>query len=380
MGARQGDIRKRAGHAPTSHDVAERAGVSQPTVSKALRGDPSINAETRARIAEVAEELGYRVNRAASHLRTGRANVLALVVICREDADGHLRVSPFHSDLMVQIATASAAARCELLVSLQSDARPVYGQYEADQLADGVIVIGSREQGRAWEYFRALQAEGCNMVSWSVASATRSQRKFGVVAADNAEGGRLLADHLHALGRRRAVLIGGGPGAPEQFNERIEAFRERWQQLGAVIAGHWSQADIRQSLSILPDNGADATVGSAPTREAEGVAGARLMLDSGIECDALFAANDQLAIGVLHELAEAGIAVPRQIAVCGFDGIEAGQWSNPSLTTIRQDLAAAGRMLVAALLEGGPASQSRVPVHLIARDSTAAEQGRTSEE
>ena len=79
-------------------------------------------------------------------------------------------------------------------------------------------------------------------------------------------------------------------------------------------------------------------------------------------------------------LAEAGIAVPRRIAVCGFDGIEAGQWSNPSLTTIRQDLAAAGRMLVAALLEGGPASQSRVPVHLIPRDSTAAEQERTSEE
>ena len=156
-----GDKRRR----PTSFDVAERAGVSQPTVSRALSGSPAIAEATRRKVIEAAEALGYFVDERAARLRRGSTGTLAVVVICRE-GDSAATINPFAYALLGSVCVAASEREFETLVSFQARPEAFFGHYQEQGRADGLVVIGTTTNQAAWEYFRALESEGRKVAYW----------------------------------------------------------------------------------------------------------------------------------------------------------------------------------------------------------------------
>ncbi|HMO74772.1 MAG TPA: LacI family DNA-binding transcriptional regulator [Sphingopyxis sp.] len=330
---------------PTSFDVAERAGVSQSTVSRALRGSPGVNAETRARVSAAARELGYVVDRHASSLRLKSSETIALVTICRPGED-RSAINPFYFALLGSIAEATSARRFNLLVSFQESPDNFRADFVASGLADAMIVIGTTSNDAAWDYFAQAQASGLDFVCWGSPGAP-----FHWMRSDNDAGGRLAAEHLVASGRRRIAFLGPADSAQRQFDERREG-------LTAALAAHGLTPIVWPAVP-------------AADRHAQGAQGARDLLAAHPDVDAVFAASDMLALGVLQGLKEAGRRVPQDVALIGFDGIRAGTLADPALTTIEPDLDAAGEALVAMALEDDEHVRdgTRVPVRLALRGS-----------
>ena len=318
---------------PTSFDVAERAGVSQSTVSRALRGSPGVNAETRARVSAAARALGYVVDRHASSLRLKSSETIALVTICRPGED-RSAINPFYFALLGSIAAATSARGFNLLVSFQENPDNFRADFVASGLADAMIVIGTTSNRAAWDYFAAAQASGLDFVCWGSPGSP-----FHWMRSENDLGGQLAAEHFARAGRRHIAFIGPQQSPQRQFDERRDGFT-------ATLAAHGLTPMIAE-----PPAAAD--------RHAQGVT------------DAIFAASDMLALGVLQGLKDAGRRVPEDVALIGFDGIRAGTLADPALTTIEPDLDAAGEALVAMALEDDEHTRSgtRVPVQLVVRGS-----------
>lgn len=328
---------------PTSFDVAERAGVSQSTVSRALRNSPGVNAETRARVADAARALGYVVDRHASSLRLKSSETIALVTICRPGED-RSAINPFYFALLGSIAAATSARGFNLLVSFQESPANFRADFVASGLADAMIVIGTTSNRAAWDYFAQAQAAGFDFVCWGSPGGP-----FHWMRSDNVVGGRLAAEHLLTRGRRRIAFVGPERSPQRQFDERRDGFT-------AALA-----AQGLTPILVEPP--------TAPDRHAQGVAAAQTLIAAHPDIDAIFAASDMLALGVLQGLKDAGRRVPQDIALIGFDGIRAGTLADPALTTIEPDLDAAGEALVAMALEDDAHARSgtRIPVRLAVR-------------
>ncbi|MBK8374944.1 LacI family DNA-binding transcriptional regulator [Sphingorhabdus sp.] len=330
----------------TAYDVAERAGVTQPTVSRALSGSPLVSDATRERVVKAAQELGYVINLNATRLRSGRTQVLAVVLIGRE-GERPTATNPFYFSLLGAIGAAAAEREYDLLVSFQHSADNFYADYQDARQADGMIVIGTTRNDEAWQYFRSRDHEGKAWVCWGA-----PDDDLRWVRSDNERGGQLAADYLYNQGRRKPVFVGSLEPGQRQFTERYEGFAEAWRKLG--VEPHLVETD------------------PALAREEQGARAIDALLSEGKDFDGLFAASDLIALGALDGLAKAGIAVPDAVSVVGFDGIRTGAYSSPPLTTIESDFDLAGRMLVKNVLgriEGEPPESRRVPVHLVVRGS-----------
>lgn len=327
---------------PTAIEVAERAGVSQSTVSRALSGHPSVTPETRERITAIARDMGYMVDVHAARLRRGSSGTIALVVLLTV-IDGQRTINPLYHLMVQSISDAAAARRLDLLVSFQGGDGDYFGRYQDSNRADGVIVIGSAQNAAAWAHFRGLAEEGRNLLGWGA-----PDDHPWVVRSDNHGGGRLATERLIAGGRRRILFIGPGSGRQQAFAEREAGYR-------AALADAGLAPLAITDLPTLP-------------RDAQGRAAVARLFDEGGECDAIFAASDEIAIGAMAAVQESGRRVPDDVAVVGFDGIVAGRYTSPALTTVAQDLDLAGAVLVDRLLGGDGAGQ-RLPVRLLARGS-----------
>lgn len=335
---------------PTSFDVAERAGVSQPTVSRALSGSPAIAEATRRRVIEAAEALGYFVDERAARLRRGSTGTLAVVVICRE-GDSAATINPFAYALLGSVCAAASERGFETLVSFQARSQDFFGHYQEQGRADGLIVIGTTTNAPAWEYLRRLENEERRVVYWG-----SPFEELEWVRSDNRAAGRLAVDHLLAAGYRRPCFLGALNTPQVQFTERYEGYAEAMRAAG-----------LEPCL---------APTANAATREEEGAHAARRLIERGLieqgGIDAVFAACDAMALGALEAFAAADILVPEQVGVMGFDDLVAGRFSRPPLTTIAPDPAEAGAALVEAVLDdAGTKARRRVPVSLIVRGSTA---------
>ena len=334
-------------HRVTSFDVAALAGVSQSTVSRALTGDPVVSEATRARVVEAARQLKYHVDENAARLRTGKTGTLAVVVICRP---GELRkdVNPFYYSLLGSICAAASGRGYETLVSFQDTDESLWGLYEEQRKADGLIIIGSTANRNAWDYFRDLRDSGAHLVCWG-----SPYDDFDWIRSDNHAGAQIAAGHLFDRGYRRIAYLGTEHSPQRQFKERYEGYREKLVELG--IAPLLVEIDEE-----LP-------------REEQGRKGVRDIAAMGWPCDAIFAACDEIALGALEELRALGKNVPDDIGLIGFDGNRAGAHSSPPLTSIEPDFQSAGSMLVdklLALVSGNDFEQRRVPVRLLEREST----------
>lgn len=330
---------------PTSFDVAERAGVSQSTVSRALSGSSVIAEPTRTKVIEAAQELGYFVDERAARLRRGSTGTLAVVVICRP-GDTASEINPFAYALLGSVCLAASERGFETLVSFQAQPSSFFGHYQEHGRADGLVVIGTTTNAPAWDYFRKLEGQGRRVVYWG-----SPFEELEWIRSDNHAAGRLAVQHLLEAGYRRPCFMGALDGSQKQFAERYEGYAAAMREAG------------REPVLIVPPK--------SPTRQEEGRRAARRIAARPDGIDAVFAACDAMALGALEAFAAADLVVPRDMGVMGFDDLLAGRFSRPPLTSIGPDPAEAGAALVEAVLGAGGEKRRRVPVALVPRASTA---------
>ncbi|NCP19003.1 MAG: substrate-binding domain-containing protein [Erythrobacter sp.] len=330
----------------TSFDVAERAGVNQSTVSRALAGSPQVTPATRERVVAVAKELGYTVDHRASGLRKGRTDTIAVVILQRPE-DKTPTGNPFYFELLGSICEAASERGLETLVSLQSENGRLTGDYVKRGQADGTIVIGSARNSTAWGFFQQLQRSESSLVFWG---SPFDEARW--IRSDNVAGGALATRHLIDRGYRRIAFVGPLETGPGQFAERFEGYCDALAEHGLepLQASHYPDGD----------------------RIAQGYHAALELLDRNPDIDAFFAASDRLAFGVLERVRESGGDVPDKCGIVGFDGMSAGTVCNPPLTTVAPDLEKAAKALLAAALDDDKRGTGRVPVKLIERASVRA--------
>ncbi len=331
----------------TSEEIALLAGVSQSTVSRALRGSPLVQADTRRRIETIARSLNYTVDRNASNLRFQHSNTLALLFFEDPAPDDSL-INPFFVSMLGSITRASAKRGYDLLISFQQLAGNWHVTYEDSRKADGIILLGYGDYLAYRARLEQLVEQGTHFVRWGAVLADQPGISIG---SDNLMGGYLAAQHLLQHGRRRLAFLGhASSGAPE--------FMQRYQGFVRAIAEHGSDCAAPMHVDSISDQQA-------------GFAATTQLLQQGA-IDGIFAASDLIALGALRALREQSLSVPDDVAVIGFDDIPAASMANPPLTTISQDTRRAGEVLVDTLLQqirSEPACSTMLPVRLIARAS-----------
>ena len=335
---------------PTSFDIAALAGVSQPTVSRALSGNPSVSEETRRRVLDAAEQLHYKVDKNASGLRRQQSKTLALLFF-EEWPDGAL-INPFYLSLVGPMVRRCAEHGYDLLISFQQLSSDWHVDYEDCRKADGIILLGYGDYLEYRPRLERMVARGAHFVRWGGGEAQIG----ATVSSDNEQGGFDATTHLLQQGRRRIAFIGtAGPGFPE--------VHERWRGYCRALHAAGIEDDEGLRVDAAPD-------------EAEGRRAAEQLLERGVEFDAIFAASDIAAIGAMHALQHAGRTVP-ETAIVGFDDIPAASLSSPPLTTIKQNGRQAAEALIDTLVESietGSARSRVLPVHLTVRESSVTRQ------
>jgi DNA-binding LacI/PurR family transcriptional regulator len=338
---------------PTSRDIADIAGVSQATVSRALRNSPLVRQETRERIQQIARELNYFVNRNAAGLRTHQSNTIALLLFDETGGDD-AQINPFFLSMLGYIARSAAAKGYDVLVSLQQLSDDWHVEYQASHRADGLILLGYGNYDSYRDKLRALAEANTRFIIWGPIIEDQPGHSFG---CDNENGGYQATSHLLRLGRRRIAFIGGASArrSPEH-SARHDGYSRALREAGLA-------AD--EALQVPADNS-----------ETLGYEAVGQLLGRGVAFDAIFAATDLLAIGAMRALAENGLDVPGDVSVVGFDDVPLARYVTPALTTVQQNRRLAGEALVqgiVGLIEGEPVESGLMAPKLIVRDSCGAQ-------
>ncbi|HST80613.1 MAG TPA: LacI family DNA-binding transcriptional regulator [Kineosporiaceae bacterium] len=327
---------------PRSADVARVAGVSRKTVSRVLNDEPYVSAEVRQRVLEAAEKLGYRLNNAARMLASGRTRSIGVVTL------GSAGYGVASLLVGIERAVRDAGYALRVVSTQDGDASGIAGAVESllEQGVDGIVLSEPRDQGEV-----AVRV-GVPVLFLGAPPVFTASRAVAVGV-----GSYLLAqaatEHLLDLGHATVHHV-AGPQPWYAAKDRLEGWRAALEARGRaappVIEGDWSAAS-----------------GYAAGRE----------LVSDPTVTAVFAAGDDMAIGVIHALREAGRRVPDDVSVVGFDGNPVYAFVTPPLTTVRQPFDAAAkeglRLLVHAIERPDedlpPASTP--PVEVVVRSSTA---------
>jgi DNA-binding LacI/PurR family transcriptional regulator len=323
-------------------DVAQLAGVSHQTVSRVLHDSPHVRPDTRQRVLSAMRQLDYRPNTVAQALVTGRSRTLGVVSF-----DTTL-YGPASTLLGIEQAAHDAAYGVSIS-SVRSLNRPsVIAAIHRlrDQGVDGVVVIAPLRAGV--EALRHLRPDFP-----LVAVEAGPDASIPVVTVDQVAGAAAATRHLLDLGHR-TVWHMAGPADWKEAEERVEGWRRALRAAGApippMVRGDWT---ARSGYEL-----------------------GRALLEER-ELTAIFVANDQMALGLLRRIHEAGREVPRDLSIVGFDDLPEAAYFTPPLTTVRQDFAELGRRCLHVLLariEGEQSSEERVVVapELVVRGSTAA--------
>lgn len=334
---------------PTSFDIAALAGVSQPTVSRALSGNPSVSEETRNKVLAAARELHYTVDKNASGLRRRQSRTIALLFFEDPTPDDTL-INPFYLSMVGSLTRACAKQGYDLLISFQQLSSDWHVDYEDSRKADGILLLGYGDYLTARPRLEQLVEQGTHFVRWGAA---RAGQVGTTVGSDNDQGGYLAGKHLVERGRKAIAFLGTiSDDAPE--------FVERWTGYRRALA----EAGLEQNEQLQVD--------AAPSEEA-GRAAALRLLEQGVAFDGIFATSDLVALGAMRALHDAGMRVPEEVSIVGFDDLAAARLAEPPLTTISQDTRRAGEILVETLVakieERAPESVL-LPVKLVVRGSS----------
>jgi DNA-binding LacI/PurR family transcriptional regulator len=315
-------------------DLARLAGVSAITVSRALRDSPLVTEQTREKIRKLAAEQGYRFNVSARNLRMRRSYSVA-VVVEMTPVKGRPMSDPYPLELLGGITQELTTAGYSVVLTSRQllDTAPVQG-------ADGLILLG---QGSHGEAVRALEQTSLPLVVWGAPQGSSCV----VVGSDNRKGGASVAERFLEQGRRKLVFLGDVDHAEVQ--ERCAGFID-------ALSGR-ATVHILRPKAFTFEAGFDCV-------------SALLSKKTGNNCDGLFAASDLLAMGAIRALTEAGMRVPDDISVVGYDDTPGAASFVPPLTSVHQYLRDGGVLLAKKMLdmiEGISAQSEMLPTTLIVR-------------
>lgn len=325
----------------TIHDVAAAAGVSTATVSRVLNGSPRVSDDTREKVLAAAAQLDYWPNGAARSLTTSRTNALGVLL---PDLFGE-----FFSEIIRGIDHAAGVEQMQILVSSS--------HANADQLLSASRALRGRIDGLIAMALDKGSAAAARQISRNfpvvLLNAASTNRQCSTVALANFDGAYAMVQHLLALGHRRIAMVKGPPGNIDAA-ERYRAYRQ------ALV-------DAGLDPDEMPDLSGDFT-------ETAGYQSAAVLLRLTERPTAVFAANDYMAVGLLGALRQAGVEVPKEIAVVGFDDITISQYLTPALTTVHVDAYELGqqavrRLLTALRTPGARPTHEVLPTRLVVRAS-----------
>jgi LacI family transcriptional regulator len=329
----------------TIRDIARLAGVSVATVSRVINDRPDVAPETRDVVLRYVREYNFTTNRSARALSGGRTGHIGLTIpLMRGDYFAAILAGALE-------AVYEQDMRLVLYTTLHEHDREVSVlERLADGATDGAIIMLPEESSVE---LAALQASGYPFV----VADPRVALGEGIpaVSAAHRAGSKAATDHLLALGHRRIGLVTGRPGWAATV-ERIEGY-----YAGLAAAG------------VLP---ADELVVEGDFELASGIAAGHALLDHSDPPTAIFASNDNMAVGVLRAAHDRGVAVPGELSVVGFDDADLAQFVSPTLTTVRQPLAELGRTAVSLLVrmldrQGIETLRVELATKLVVRESTA---------
>lgn len=331
----------------TSFDIAHMAGVSQSTVSRALRNSPLVNQETREKVQAIARQLNYKVDKNASSLRQRHSRTIALLLFEDPTSDDSM-INPFFLSMLGSITKACAQEGYDLLVSFQHYSTDWHADYEDTNKADGIILLGYGDYVNYQDKLSKLEQQQTHFVRWGEVDKDHPGLSVG---CDNFQGGYKITQHLIGLGRKKLAFVGGADSHCPEFFERFKGMCHALQQAGSKD----------KPLQI-----------DAITTEDSGYQAALELLQQDNRVDAIVCASDLIAIGAMRALQDKGIAVPEQIAVVGYDNILLASFANPPLTTVHQNTKKAGELLVTSLIQmiqGEKPQPVLIPAELVVRDS-----------
>lgn len=319
----------------TIKEVAEAAGVSVMTVSRVLNNRPDVSPTTRKRIRQIIEDMGYSPNVMASSLRHGRSNTIGIV------ATGIEYFGPSHT--IVGIEQQAERFGYSLLLSLLHNPDANHGEEVLNSMlsrqVDGIIWAVPEIGINREELCQRVR----NIPTPVVFLNMEPRERASSVAVNNYRGGRIATEHLLAQGNRQIGII-TGPMTWWEAQQRAHGWREALQEAG--VANHdalWAEGDWSAS---------------------SGEAGLYRLLEQCPTLDAVFACNDQMALGVLQGARRTGRQIPQNLAIVGFDDIPESAFFFPSLSTVRQDLAQMGQqaiLLLDRILDGRREEQEIEP-------------------
>ena len=334
--------RRRRTTTVTIHDVAARAGVSVATVSRVLNRKEIVREETSNQVLAAAKYLRYVPNVAARSLSIRRSQTVGIVL---PDVHGE-----FFSEVIRGIDLAARRDRYHILVSgSHSDVGEMVEVLAAMHgRVDGLLVMAPDV---------ALDSLSDQLPrELPIVLLNSSDERHPAITIDNYGGARAMMSHFADLGHTRIAFI-CGPATNADAKERLRGYRQAMRGV--------DRATVR-SMEVAGD-----------FTEHSGYDAARKLLKLDPRPTAIFAANDSMAVGALSALREAGVSVPREMSVAGFDDIPIARYVTPALTTIRVDIAELGRRAFAVLLDHLADSQSernrreRIDTTLVVRDSSA---------
>ncbi|THV35586.1 LacI family DNA-binding transcriptional regulator [Glycomyces buryatensis] len=348
MPPKQSDSEKR----PTIRDVAARAGVSVPTVSRALIGNYPVAPATRSKVLRAVRELDYVVNAHARALAGATTKTIAFIV---DDVTG-----PFYAHIARGVETEAASqGRLCLLCTTHGDPERELAVVELmrEQHAEAVIVVGGGYDDEHYTermtYFaRALDRAGSHLVLCGRPSLGEDVPAT-TVHYENESGAYAMTAHLLSAGHRTIAYLGRGPGL-STTDERVAGFRRAHADYGVPL----------DDTLILPGEFSKAA-GYDRTQE---------LLEWRSDVTAIFAATDMVAAGVLRALRKAGVQVPQDMSVAGFDDIPLAADLTPALTTVRvphEDLGRESVRLALSREQGAPAGRAVLGTHIVVRESVA---------
>lgn len=327
--------------------LADLAGVSVSTVSRALAGNPLINVKTRDRIAALAAEHNYQINENARNFRLQRTNVIAVVLMLDVKSEQHIS-DMFFLEMLGAIADALSAQNYDLLLahSPVDDVADIYISRVFRQ-SDGIIFIG---QGNQHGKLNEIADLGNPMVVWG---SNLTDRHYCTVGSDNVAGGYLATKHLLNLGRKNIVFMGdiNMPEPRQRYEGYLQALKEK-----NIKADRSLQIDVPFEMSHASE-------------------AINQLLQQKISFDGAVCCSDLIALSAIAALTESGLSVPDDVAVVGYDDIALASYSSPSLTTVRQNIVQGGRVLVQkimAQINGDKVADSVLKTELIVRRSSGA--------
>ncbi len=343
--------------ASTLERIAELCGVSKSTVSRVVNDDPRVSEATREHVLSVVRREGYRPNLAARGLVSGKTNVIAAVL---PGAVDDVLIDPFFVSLLHGMAVAADERDHFVMLSLgETSFRHSVDEVARQGVDAGIVFVADQVDDPLLEPLLATETP-------MVSVGRSDDDRVSYVDVDNRGSAQQITSHLLRMGRRRVAFIGGPSFAPAAI-ARLDGYRSALEAFDQPIN--------------------DDLIDDGDFSEAGGRAAMRRLLEH--QPDAVFAASDRMAAAALNEIRSAGLAVPDDIALAGFDDMPLAAEMEPALTTIRQRPQKLGAAALSLLLDviaepKAPAKRVILPTELVVRASCGSlmtrEKGEKSEE